>query len=114
MISLQLILCTFPNREQARQIGTALIQKQLAACVNFIPGIESIYRWEGNIEHAEEVLAVFKTSTELTAILIETLATLHPYEVPEIIAISPTDALATYAKWAVDSVTSSPICGCED
>ena len=55
--------CTFPDHAQARQIGTALIERQLAACVNFLPGVESIYHWEGKIETATEVLGIFKTTT---------------------------------------------------
>ena len=57
-----MVLCTFPDADSARQIGTVLVEKQLAACVNLIPAVESIYRWQGKVETAAEVLAIFKTS----------------------------------------------------
>lgn len=101
---LRIVLCTFPDHEQARQIGTVLVEKQLAACVNLLPGVESIYRWEGKVETAGEVLAVFKTTAEAFAAFSAELAALHPYDVPEILAIQPVDAAAAYARWVAGEV----------
>ncbi len=94
-----MIFCTFPDLAQARQIGTALVERQLAACVNFLPGVESVYRWEGKIESASEVLAIFKTTAAAWPAFEKALAEMHPYKVPEIIAMEPTDIAATYHAW---------------
>lgn len=94
-----MVFCTFPDADKARQIGTVLVEKQLAACVNLIPGVESIYRWEGKIEAAAEVLAVFKISDEAYPLFKKTLAELHPYDVPEIVAVKPEDVAESYARW---------------
>jgi periplasmic divalent cation tolerance protein len=95
------VLCTFPDVEQARGIAAELVERRLAACVNLLPGVESIYRWEGKVERAGEVLAVIKTTRypELEAALEE----LHPYEVPEILALPVAAGLAGYLKWLGES-----------
>ena len=95
----RLVLCTFPDAASARQIGTVLIEKQLAACVNLIPGVESVYRWQGKVESASEVLAVFKTSTAVFPGFERELSMLHPYEVPEIIALEPAAVAGNYGSW---------------
>jgi periplasmic divalent cation tolerance protein len=99
------VLCTFPDLDQARQIGAALVERQVAACVNLLPGVESIYRWEGKVERASEVLAVIKTTryADLEAAIRE----LHPYEVPEIIALPVVAGLPEYLKWLGDSCRAS-------
>jgi periplasmic divalent cation tolerance protein len=99
MNEVRLVICTFPSTDVARQIGTALVEKQLAACVNLIPGIESIYRWKGEIETATEALALFKTTAALYPQFEFALAALHPYDVPEIVSIQPDQVAETYAKW---------------
>lgn len=104
MSEIFVVLCTFPSIEQARQIGTVLVEKQLAACVNLLPGAESIYRWQEKIETSSEVLAVIKTTAARQPELFEALAALHPYEVPEIIALDPTAVSPAYAKWISDVV----------
>lgn len=98
------ILCTFPNVDQARQIGTLLVERQLAACVNLVPAVESIYRWQGSVETAAEVLAIFKTTAAVYAEFESTLTQLHPYEVPEIIAISPAQVAAPYRAWLLGQI----------
>lgn len=102
METIRIVLCTFPSVETARQIGTALVEKQLAACVNLIPGVESIYRWQGRVESAAETLAVFKTSDASYQEFARELATLHPYEVPEIIGIDPAAVAESYAGWVLE------------
>ncbi|GAA5122788.1 hypothetical protein GCM10023212_20020 [Luteolibacter yonseiensis] len=72
---------------------------QLAACVNLVPAIESIYRWQGRIETASEVLAIFKTTSAVFPAFEQTLMELHPYEVPEIIAIAPDGIAEPYRNW---------------
>jgi len=99
MEDVRLVLCTFPDIEQARQIGTVLMERQLAACVNLVPGVESIYRWQGEVETAGEVLGIFKTTRTALGTLEEALAGLHPYEVPEILVVEPAHVSAAYARW---------------
>lgn len=103
MHELRLILCTFPDATSARQIGTALVEKQLAACVNLIPAVESIYRWQGKLETAAEVLAIFKTRAAVFPEFERELAVLHPYDVPEIIAIEPAAVSENYASWVAEN-----------
>ena len=104
MSNVKLILCTFPNTEQARQIGTVLVEKQLAACVNLVPAVESIYRWQGQVETASEVLAIFKSRADVLPAFEQALAELHPYDVPEIIAIDPAHVAAPYRAWLLSNV----------
>jgi periplasmic divalent cation tolerance protein len=103
-MELLVVLCTFPNLDSARQIGTALVEAQLAACVNLCPAVESIYRWQGKVESAAEVLALIKTTRAGFEALERKLVELHPYEVPEIIALPPEKVSHAYAKWVQDSV----------
>lgn len=104
MSDVRVVLCTFPHADGARQIGTVLIEKQLAACVNLIPGVESIYRWQGKVESGQEVLAVIKTTAAGLPALQRELSTLHPYDVPEIIALDPAAVSDAYGRWLGDAV----------
>jgi periplasmic divalent cation tolerance protein len=106
METIRFVLCTFPSADTARQIGTSLVEKQLAACVNLIPAVESIYRWQGKVESAAETLAIFKTTAAVYPEFASALASQHPYEVPEIIAISPQEVAAPYARWLTGAVVS--------
>lgn len=105
MHELRLVLCTFPDAAAARQIGTLLVEKQLAACVNLIPAVESVYRWRGRLECATEVLAIFKTHADAYPLLERELSALHPYDVPEIIAIHPAAVSENYASWVLAQTT---------
>jgi periplasmic divalent cation tolerance protein len=107
MNDVRLVFCTFPSVDVARQIGTALVEKQLAACVNLIPGVESIYRWQGELEDTIETLAIFKTSAGAFPQFERALAELHPFEVPEIVAIEPSAVAETYAAWVLAEVRGS-------
>lgn len=106
MSDIRVILCTFPQLDAARQIGTLLVERRYAACVNLIPAVESIYRWQGQVESDSEVLAIIKTTAAGLPGLERELTTLHPYEVPEIIAIDPAHVATPYAKWLAASVHS--------
>lgn len=97
--ALVLVLTTFADAAQARQIGTALIERQLAACVNFLPGIQSIYPWQGEIHQEEETLAIFKTRRDLLPELQAALTTLHPYATPEFIVLAAESASSAYLAW---------------
>jgi periplasmic divalent cation tolerance protein len=106
MHELRLVLCTFPDAAAARQIGTVLVEKQLAACVNLIPAVESIYRWQGAVETSAEVLAIFKTRAAVLRDFERELAALHPYDVPEIVAIEPANVSENYASWVTETLTT--------
>ena len=105
-MSICLVLSTFPDAETAQRIASALVEEGLAACVNIIPGAQSIYRWEGKIESAGEVLALAKTTLSGYAHLEERLKELHPYSVPEIVALPVERAQAAYAQWVAQMVKS--------
>jgi len=98
------VMCTFPKQDEARQIGTHLVERQYAACVNILPSVESIYLWEGKIRCDQEVMAVIKTTRQVFPVLCRELVTLHPYDEPEIIAIPVTDGSAGYLSWVEGSV----------
>ena len=104
MSEVRVVLCTFPDAAEARQIGTVLVEKQYAACVNLLPAVESIYRWESKVERGSEALAIIKTSAAQLPELEAELTKLHPYEVPEFVALDPAHVAEPYAKWVVESV----------
>lgn len=107
MSDVLLVFCTFPDIGKARSIGIAMIESHLAACVNLCPGIESIYRWQGQVESSAEVLAIFKTTSASYPAFESRLRELHPYEVPEIVALRPDQVSETYARWIHASVLVS-------
>ncbi len=91
-----LVLSTFSSLDEARAVGRLLVEESLAACVNIVPGVESIYRWKGEVQTAGEVLVILKTTRMLYPALEKRLLELHSYEVPEILAIEPTEGLPAY------------------
>jgi len=93
------VLCTVPSLEEGRRLAKELVGRRLAACVNLIPRVESIYRWQGAVESAEEVLLIMKTTTPRFAELRDKIAELHSYDVPEILALPVSDGSATYLDW---------------
>ena len=102
--SVVVIFCTFPSPDVARQIGTHLVGLQLAACINIVPGIESIYEWEGKIQQENEVLGIFKTTREKIDALEIALQDEHPYEVPEIIVMPLVAGAKNYLNWVRSEV----------
>jgi periplasmic divalent cation tolerance protein len=99
-----LVLCTCPTREVASAIATALLEERLAACVNQLPGIKSLYRWEGRIEDDEELLLLIKTTAQRFPALEEMIRDLHPYDVPEIVGLPLTVGSKDYFSWIRNSV----------
>jgi periplasmic divalent cation tolerance protein len=104
---LLIIFCTFPDKATAEGIARALVEARLVACVNLLPGVQSVYRWEGQVESAEEVLGLMKTTAETYPQLEGRLKELHPYEVPEIVAVPAERVEGAYAKW-VNEMTGPP------
>lgn len=96
---MRIVLCTFPDVETARHISTEIITENLAACVNLIPNVESIYRWEGKIEQSNEVLTIFKIKASGFKNFEKYLLENHPYDTPEIVAICPDQVSEKYLKW---------------
>jgi periplasmic divalent cation tolerance protein len=104
MTNKRLVLTTASSSEESKKIARALVESRLAACVNIIPKIESVYRWEGKVEEAQEYLLLIKTTAEVFPHLREMIQRLHSYEVPECIALSVDDGSPAYLKWIDDSV----------
>jgi periplasmic divalent cation tolerance protein len=98
------VYAVFANAEEAERIGRAVVEQRLAACINILSPIRSIYRWKGKVETADEVAAIFKTHHWQADALIERIAAMHSYDVP-CIAVWPIDKiLARYAEWVEDNV----------
>jgi periplasmic divalent cation tolerance protein len=104
MTNFQIILSTCANREQAEQIAQRLLELQFAACINILPGVQSIYRWEGGIESADEVLMLIKTRAALTHEVQSTIAALHSYEVPEFLVLPVAGGSESYLAWLETSL----------
>ena len=102
-----IVFCTFPEATVARQVGTALVEKQLAACVNLTPAVESVYRWQGKVEISTEMLAIFKTTTAAFTSFERALIDAHPYDVPEIIALKPAAVNCGYRAWVMENVAEA-------
>ena len=94
-----MLYCTCPDDEVAERIATDLVTRGLAGCVNRIPGLTSTYRWEGELKSGTEVLLLIKTAASRSAELTAELLRLHPYELPEIIAVPICDGNPEYLKW---------------
>lgn len=93
------VLSTVPDEPTAERIARALVEERLAACVNRVPGVSSIFRWQGAIEQAEEILLVIKTHARRAPQVTQRLQELHPYEVPEILVIPVAAGLGAYLEW---------------
>lgn len=102
-----LLLSTAPNPEVAASIARELVERRLAACVNILPGIVSIYRWQGAVEQDQEVLLYIKTTQECFEPLSAALHQLHPYQLPELIQIPITSGSPAYLNWISESVSRS-------
>jgi periplasmic divalent cation tolerance protein len=97
------LLCTCPDAATAERIARELVGASLVACVNVVPGLRSIYRWNGAVQVDEEVLMILKTPADRLAAARERLVALHPYDVPEVIALLAADGHHPYLQWVVDS-----------
>lgn len=95
----QLVLVTAPDGEVGARLGRILVEERLAACVNVVPGLRSIYRWEGEIQDDAEVLLMVKTRADRLDSLTRRVQELHPYEVPEILALPIAGGSQAYQAW---------------
>lgn len=96
------LYATFASREEAGRIGRAVVEEGLAACVNILAPCSSIYHWQGAIEEAEEVPAIFKTSGEQSEALMARIVSLHSYDIPAVAVWSIAATTPAYARWILD------------
>jgi periplasmic divalent cation tolerance protein len=99
MTDKRIVLSTAGSEDEARKIAHHLLERKLAACVNIVPQIESIYRWQGKIESSREWLLVIKTTTKQFPAVRAAIQELHSYELPECIAIAIEDGSPAYLQW---------------
>ena len=97
------MLCTVPDRPAGERIAQALVDERLAACVNLVPGLTSIYRWQGKVEKEAECLLIIKTVAARFEAIRERIKILHPYDLPEIIALPISKADDAYLRWLTDN-----------
>ncbi|MCC7071099.1 MAG: divalent-cation tolerance protein CutA [Deltaproteobacteria bacterium] len=101
MSAVRVVLITVPSMETARTLARTLVEERLAACVNIVPGLTSIYRFEGAIHEDAELLLVVKTVPHRLTALFARVAELHPYKVPECLALPVESGLPRYLEWVV-------------
>jgi len=104
MTDKQIVFTTTGSKEEAQKIASALVEQQLAACVNVVGPISSTYRWRGKVEKTEEFLLIVKTTANMYPHVAETIRRLHSYDLPEIIQLSISDGSAEYLAWIGESV----------
>jgi len=96
-----LVVTNLPDRASAEKLAALLIERRLAACVNLLPPCDSVYRWRGEIQHDEEHPLLIKTAQDRYAEMEALIRTNHPYELPEIIAVTIVHGLPAYLQWIV-------------
>ena len=107
MTNKRLVLTTASSPEESRKIARALVESRLAACVNIVPKIESVYRWEGKVEEAQEYLLLIKTTAAAFSSVREKIQQIHSYDLPECISLLVEDGSVAYLNWIEESVGSS-------
>jgi periplasmic divalent cation tolerance protein len=98
------VLSTFPSADKAAEVARTLVDERLCACVNIVPAVRSIYRWEGKVFDDTETLALIKTTRAGYGALEARLLALHPYELPEVVAFEPQGGSAAYLAWVAGEV----------
>ncbi len=103
MTQARVVLTTCGSKDEAQKIARAVVERRVAACVNIIAPVESIYRWEERVESATEWLLLIKSTAEKSAVVCNAIRELHSYDLPECIVISIEDGSAEYLKWIEES-----------
>lgn len=101
------VIVSCPSGEPASRIAKALVEEGIAACVTIVQGVQSIYRWEGKVEEADEQLLLIKTAASLYERVEEAVLALHPYRVPEIISITVSHGYEKYLSWMDENVSEA-------
>ncbi len=101
---IRVVLMTAPDMDVARELGRRLVEERLAACANIVPGLASIFRWDGEVKEESEVLVVLKTTGAAVDALVERASSLHPYDVPEVLALPVVEGHAPYLDWVRSEV----------
>ena len=109
MSAIVTVYATFPSEEEAARIARALVEERFAACANILGPCRSVYRWQGEVEDAQEIAVLFKTTSAGAEALIARLAALHCYDVPAAVAWPVSAAHAPYAQWIADSVRTEGV-----
>jgi periplasmic divalent cation tolerance protein len=105
MTNARIILTTAGSKEEASKIAHALVERRLAACVNIVPQIESVYRWQGKVERAEEWLLLIKTHAELFERVRDAVKELHSYDLPECVMLEVSAGSHEYLDWIAGNTT---------
>ncbi len=105
MTQARIVLTTAGSQDEAGKIAHALVERRLAACVNIIPQIESVYRWQGRVESATEWLLIVKTQSSAFAQVRDAIRELHSYELPECLLLEISDGSTDYLSWIADNVS---------
>lgn len=105
--SYRIVLCTCPDMGTAEDLAKRLVASRLAACVNILPGLTSVYEWKGEVESETELLLLAKTTEASYPALENTLRQAHPYELPEIVCVPIVAGLRGYLEWIEDSISPS-------
>jgi periplasmic divalent cation tolerance protein len=103
-MSVVVVLSTFPSADVATAVARTLVEERLAACVNIVPAVRSIYRWDGAIHDDAEALAIIKTTAERVVAMRDRLVELHPYDVPEAIELPVAGGHTPYLAWVTGEV----------
>lgn len=96
------VLCTVPDGDAGKVLARALLEERLIACANLVAGVTSLYRWRGAVQEEGECLVVMKTRQALVQRLVARIPALHPYDLPEVLALRVSDGLPAYCRWVLD------------
>lgn len=105
MSQLRMIFTSVGSQDDAQRIAHALVESADAACVNVIPGVQSVYWWEGEVQSEHEWLLVIKTTDDCVDAAVERLRDIHPYDVPEVVVLQPSRVTPEYERWATNATT---------
>lgn len=108
MTGVRVVLVSGPDIETLAALARTLVEERLIACANLVDGVRSIFRWQGAVEDEREALAILKTTADRLEALSARVAELHPYEVPELLALPVVEGGAAYLEWVAGSVEPGP------